>query len=95
MNIWVRLVGESVLGAVLIAVGALLIGESPETTWGMVVAVVLLVVGIGLIVDLVLAAAFGKIKTPSNLGAGVAPPGTSAAERYDLERAAGEQAQLN
>lgn len=95
MNIWVRLVGESVLGAVLISVGALLIGEVPETTWGMVVAVGLLILGIGLIVDLVLAAAFGKIKTPSNLGAGLAPPGTGAAERYDLERAAGEQAQLN
>jgi hypothetical protein len=95
VNIWVRLVGESVLGAVLIAVGVLLIGQSPDTTWGMVLAVGLLIVGIGLIVDLVLAAAFGRIKTPSSLGAGVAPPGTGAAERYYLERAARDQPQLN
>lgn len=95
MNIWVRMVGESVLGAVLIAIGVLLIGQSPDTTWGMVLAVGLLVLGIGLIVDLVLAAAFGRIKTPDNLGAGVAPPGTSAAERYDLERAALDRPQLN
>lgn len=83
MNIWLRLVGESVLGALLLTIGIVLVGQSPESTAGLVSAIVLIVIGIALLVDLVLAAAFGKIKTPATLGAGTAPPGTSAAERYD------------
>lgn len=81
-NMWLRLIGESILGFILLVVGIVLFSQGPETTAGMAVAIGMIILGIVLILDLFYAASTGKMTTPPTLGAGTAPAGTSAAERY-------------
>lgn len=81
-NRWLRLIGESILGFILLVVGIVLFSQGPETTAGMAVAIGMIILGIMLVLDLFYAASTGKTTTPPILGAGTAPAGTSAAERY-------------
>lgn len=83
---WVRLLGESILGFLLLTVGIVLLSDSPETTLGTVVSIGMIVLGIVLFIDLFWAASTGKMRTPPTLGAGTAPSGSSAAERYEREQ---------
>lgn len=84
-NMWIRLVAESIVGFILLVVGVVLVGLQ-DSTVSLVVAIALIVVGVALVLDLIWAAASGRIITPPTLGAGVATAGSSSSEKWEREQ---------
>ena len=75
MRLLIQITVELVLAGVLASLGVWMIGSFTGVT--QIIGVVLLLAGIAVGVHLVLAAAFGKLKTPASFGAGFTVPESS------------------
>lgn len=84
-NMWFRLIIESILGFTLLIIGVVLVGLQ-DSTLSLVIAVILIIVGIVLILDLLWAASSGRITTPPTLGAGMATAGSSSSEKWERDQ---------